>query len=305
MSNVATVRADQQTAFDAYDLVVLFWRERITLLVFTLLGLGAGVAVALLLPPIFRAEATVQVRAERAGAGALQALAGELGPLGALAGAAFGGNGDEKGVALATLQSRAIVQSYIERQNLLPLLYERQWDRKAKRWKSDDPDSVPTSQKAYRKFKEKIFGVEDDKKSGLVIVSVEWKDPVLAARWLNDLIADTNAMLKNRTIRESEASLRYLETQAKNTTIVELRIALYTLMEAEYKKLMIARNTEDYVLRIIDPAQVPKNKVRPQRGVIVALSSVLGLAAGLAFVILLSVFRKTQKAHRSSATAEY
>ena len=86
--------------------------------------------------------------------------------------------------------------------------------------------------------------------------------------------------------------MRYLEAQSKNTTMVELRLALSKLMEAEYKKLMIARNTEDYILRIIDPADVPKKKVRPRRMLIVGLGGVLGLTIGLAFVIVLNALRR-------------
>lgn len=277
--------------FDFYELFALLWKERLKLAMFVAVALAIGLAVAFLLTPIYRAEATVQVRAERAGTGTLQSLAGQLGPLGALAGAVLGGEGDERGVALATLQSRAVVQSYIERQNLLPILYERKWDAANERWKRNDSSYVPTAQEAYRKFRQKIFSVTDDSKSGLVVVAAEWKDPRLAAKWVEDLIAATNAMLKARAIAESEANLRYLEAQAKKVSIVELRHALYALMEAEYKKLMIAQNTEDYVLRAIDPVQVPKKQVRPRRALIVGLSGALGLLAGVAFVIVSSAVR--------------
>lgn len=289
------------TPFDLYDLVMLLWRERAKLALFTMAGLLVGIALAFLLTPIYRAEATVQVRSDRAGAGMLEALAGQLGPLGSLVGAALGNDQDDKGVTLATLQSRAILQGYIEHNNLLPLLFERKWDKSRNQWKREDPRYVPTSQDGYRKFKKKVFSVTDDKKSGLVIVAVEWKEPRTAVRWLNDLIAETNRTLKDRAIRESEANLRYLEGQLKNTTMVELRLALSKLMEVEYKKLMIARNTEDYILRIIDPADVPRKKVRPRRMLIVGVAGALGMGVGVAFVLVLNAVRR-RVASRSPAS---
>jgi uncharacterized protein involved in exopolysaccharide biosynthesis len=293
--------SEKRPAFDLYDYVMLLWRERVKLMIFTIAGLAAGLAVALLLPPIFRAEATVQVRAERAGAGMLDALAGQFGSLGSLVGAALGSEQDDRGITLATLQSRTIIQGYIENHKLLPELFDRKWDKARKRWKRDDPQFVPTSQDGFRKFKEKIFSVSDDKKTGLVIVAVEWKDPEIAVRWLNDLIGDTNRILKERTIKESEANLSYLEVQSKNTTMVELRLALSKLMEAEYKKLMIARNTEDYILRVIDPADVPKKKVRPRRTLIVGVAGAIGLMLGLAFVTVLNAMRARRMLRASSS----
>lgn len=291
MSSDQVLHPEPTTSFDLYELSALLWKERMKLAIFAAVGLALGIGVSLLLTPIYRAEATVQVRAERAGASTLQALAGQLGPLSAIAGAVLGRDGDDKGVALATLQSRAVVQSYIERRNLLPLLFERKWDEANGRWNRDDPNFVPTAQDGYKKFKEKIFSVTDDNKTGLVIVAAEWKDPQLAAQWVEELIADTNSMLKARAIQESEANLRYLEQQAEKVSIVELRRSLYALMEAEYKKLMVAQNTEDYVLRAIDPVQVPKKKVRPQRARIAALAGALGLLIGIAFVVLRNALR--------------
>jgi uncharacterized protein involved in exopolysaccharide biosynthesis len=189
------------------------------------------------------------------------------------------------------------VQTYIERNNLLPLLYARKWDEAKQRWNKDDPNFVPTAQDGYKKFKDKIFRVTEDNKTGLVIVAVEWKDPRLAAKWVEDLIADTNSMLKARAIMESEANLRYLEKQAEKVSIVELRRSLYALMEAEYKKLMVAQNTEDYVLRAIDPVQVPTKRVRPKRAQIAAMSGALGLLIGIGFVILRNALRRRSMMH--------
>ena len=69
----------------------------------------------------------------------MEALAGQLGSLGSLVGAALGSEGDERGVTLATLQSRMIVQGYIEQKNLLPELFDKKWDESRNTWKRDDP----------------------------------------------------------------------------------------------------------------------------------------------------------------------
>lgn len=284
MSRAAHAESDE--IVDLFGLLILLWRKRLTIVLVAVVFALVGTVVAFLLPPIYRAEATIQIRDEGGGANALRSLTSQLGPLSALAGAALGEDGDERSVALATLKSRAIIQSYIEKKNLLPVLYASRWDKEEGRWKRNDPFYVPTLQDAYKKFTKKVFSVAEDRKTNLVTVAVEWRNPEMAAEWVEGLLADANAALKMRTIKESEANLKYLETQAKKTSIVQLQMALYTLMEAEYKKLMIARNTEDYIFRIIDPPQVPKKKTRPKRALIILAALALGVVAGVGYVLL-------------------
>src|SRR5688572_28506024 len=83
-SNGHTLHAEQPAVFDIYDFVLILWTDRAKLLIFMIAGFLGGLAVALLSTPIFRAEATLQIRAERAGAVMMEALAGQLGSLGSL-----------------------------------------------------------------------------------------------------------------------------------------------------------------------------------------------------------------------------
>jgi len=275
-----------ETLINPRVLVKILWAAKFQIIGFAMVCFALGCTIAFLLPPIYQAEALLQIREDNSKNGALQSLAGQLGPLGALAGGSLGGDSGQKAIALATLKSHLIIEAYIERKNLLPLLFARKWDQERNQWKSDAVEYVPTLQDGYKKFTKEIFSAEEDKKTGLVTVSVEWKSPADAASWVSDLVADTNAMLKKRAIDEGEANLQYLEAQARKTAIIELQHSLYQLMEVELKKLMIARNSEDFILRAIDPVRVPKKKVRPQRMLIAALSLLLGVLIACTYVLV-------------------
>jgi uncharacterized protein involved in exopolysaccharide biosynthesis len=284
-------RSESPETFDLFAFLSLLGRGWMWIAIFAVVSAGVGAAVAFLITPIYHAEETVQIREERNNASALRSLAGSFGSLGELAGGALGDQRDERSIALAILSSRAIVEEFVRKNNLLPLLYPRRWDAARRQWKPLSPDRIPNLQDGYKKFMDGIFVVNEDKKTNLVTVAVDWKDPVMAAAWVAGLVADANTTLRDRTVRESEANLEYLKAQANLTTVVPLQTALYSLMETEYKKLMVAKNNEDSVFRVVDPVQVPKRKARPQRLFIVLAAFGLGLVAGVGYVMFVNARR--------------
>ena len=48
-------------------------------------------------------------------------------------------------------------------------------------------EDVPTEKKQL-KLSKSILSVVEDKKSGLINLSISWKDPEVAADWANDLV---------------------------------------------------------------------------------------------------------------------
>jgi uncharacterized protein involved in exopolysaccharide biosynthesis len=242
----------------------------------------------LLAPEVFRAEVLLQPRQEARGAQGISTVVSQIG-LPELVGVSLGGGGD-KAVAIATLKSRAVIEGFIATEGLLPALYADAWDPEGKRWKN--ADKAPNTWEAYNKFTASILRVAEDKKTGLVTLSVEWEDPQSAKRWAEQLVARTNEHLRANAISEGERNLEYLEAQAKAVGIVELRQSLFTLMETEQKKLMLAKGGSEFALKTIDPAVVPKKRVRPQRLKILALGMFLGGLLGVTIVLVRSAWNE-------------
>lgn len=270
----------QAAAEDEIDLRELFRvlaQRKETIAAITLFVTLVALAIALLTPKTYRAETLLTPVTEEKGGG-LSALAGQLGGLAGLAGISIGGGGGgDKAVSLATLKSRALIEKFIADQNLLPLLFERKWDAETKSWKESDPDKVPDLQDGYDLFNKQILNVSEDKKSGLVTLAIEWKSAELAANWANELVRRANEYLRQKVLDETQKNLAYLDQQAQQTSILEVRQAIYKLMESELKKAMLAKGSEQYAFKVIDPAVVTKKKIRPKRALIVSLGFLLGL----------------------------
>ena len=181
---------------------------------------------------------------------------------------------------------RSSHESLHTNKRFLPVLYASKWDRERNDWKTNDARSKPTLWKANKYFKEKIRRVSSDNKTGLVTLTITWSDPVFAAKWANDLVRMANDNLRDRAIAESERNISYLNEQAAKTDVVGIRQTIYNIMETEINKAMLAKGSEEYAFKIIDPAVVPEKPYSP-RPVLWTLGSLLGalvLSVAVAFV---------------------
>jgi uncharacterized protein involved in exopolysaccharide biosynthesis len=286
----------------ARDVLLFLWRSRwLTLLAVAVLGGGAAIAAWTVTP---RYTATVEVmpinNAEMGLGGSGSALT-QLGGLASLAGLSLGGSSAAKDEALATLQSEELTDKYIQQHDLMPILFWKAWNPKTRTWRHTDPRRIPTLWDANQVFKS-IRVVDDNVKTGVVKVSIDWKDPDQAAEWANGLVRLTNDDLRQKSIDEADRSIAYLNQAVLKTNIVEVRNAIYGLMEEEIKKEMVAEGRQDFALRVIDPAVPPQRPSAPRRFLWVAA----GILAGLFLGLLASALREimNDEAPSEGAAAE-
>jgi uncharacterized protein involved in exopolysaccharide biosynthesis len=127
--------------------------------------------------------------------------------------------------ALATLQSRALTESFVRELNLLPVLFSDAWDVERGRWRTRDGAQTPSFSDANDLIDSKIRKVSDDLQTGLVTLSIEWTDPELVAKWATELVTRTNMMVRERVVRDAERDIAFLQRQLQSTTAVEVRKA--------------------------------------------------------------------------------
>jgi uncharacterized protein involved in exopolysaccharide biosynthesis len=223
------------------------------------------------------------------GGGGAGAMMSQFGALANLAGVSIGGQ-SQKFEAIALLQSKFLTEMFIQQNNLLPVLFPKLWDAKAGRWISNDPKVVPTLWRGDAQFK-KIRSVVQDPKTELVTLSITWRDPVLAAKWANGLVALANEQTRDRAVRDSERHITYLRDQLTKTPLVPVQEALSNLMEGEYKQAMLAGGNDEYALKVIDPALVPETPSSIRRLFILLGGLLGGLFVACLFVFLRSSWR--------------
>jgi capsular polysaccharide biosynthesis protein len=285
--NESSSRGNSEEEISLKDMFSMFWRRKWLIAGVSIAFAGAAGVSAIVVPKSYAASSIVAPVSNSPGSGAasgLGALASSLGGLASLTGVALPGD-SKKFEALAVLQSESLTEKYIRDNNLLPIIFHGKWNSDQNRWKSEDPKKIPTVWLANDFFKKNIRAVSSDTKTGLATVTVTWSDPILAAKWANDLIKLTNEYLRAKAIREYEANLAYLNDQASKTNEVAIRQGLYSLIQDETGKVMLAKGNEEFALKVIDPAVAPERPYSPKPLVWVMFGLLVGLMLSVLVVL--------------------
>jgi uncharacterized protein involved in exopolysaccharide biosynthesis len=217
---------------------------------------------------------------------------GGIGGVASLVGINLGGGDSLTEEALAVLKSREFTQKFIDDHNLMPVLYAKIWDPRAQRWTVDEKHQ-PTPARAFRYFDKSIRLVTTEKKTGLITVSVDWKDRTLAADWANDLVRRLNLEMRQREMARADSAVGYLEKEFESTTAVATRQAIGHLIEMQVKQRMLASVTQEFAFRVIDHATVPDRDDRhfPNRILMVASGPIVGLIVGVLCILGIDALR--------------
>jgi LPS O-antigen subunit length determinant protein (WzzB/FepE family) len=268
------------------ELVSLCARSWKLLLACTMLAALIAAGISFLMHDTFRAEAIVAPVDEgnSVGSGIGHALGGQLGGLAALAGVQLGSSGGRRDADFATLASPGFARDFIVSRNLLPVLFADRWDPAVKAWRGSQP--APKLEDAVRKFTQHVRSIAEDKKTGMVTVTVEWTSPELAANWANGMIDMANERLRGEAMHNAEQSIEYLNRELAKPGLVDLHQAISQLIENQVNTAMVANVQHEYAFRFIDRAVAPEYRVSPRRTVITLVGAVLGLFAGFVGILI-------------------
>jgi uncharacterized protein involved in exopolysaccharide biosynthesis len=277
---------DDLSIADFVGLIRQRWR---LIAVITVVCTALTAAAAFLMTPVYEAR-VVLAPAKEEGTSALDKLAGSFGGFAELAGVDLGGGSSSKDEAVALLQSKLLTTQFIKDENLLPVLFARQWDAESGAWKETDSDEIPSLDDAFKLWDEDVRKVETSTTSELITLTIEWKDRELAARWAGELVRRANELMRARAIADAGSSISFLKSELEKTNVLEVRQAIYSLAESHFKTMALAKAREEYYFRVIDPPVAPDRDdyVSPKRALMIAAAVIGGAMLGLMVVIFLN-----------------
>ena len=289
---------------DLRELFGVLWAGRIKIIAITAVFAVASVVYALSVPNQYKATALLSP-AQSSGGGLSGAL-GQLGGLASLAGVSIGGGeSSEAQVAQEIMKSWSFIEGFIQSNDLAVEVYAAEgwskssnslqidsdlYDESDSQWlvENDDTGELgrPSSWKLFEDFS-KMLSVSEDKKSGLVSVSIEYYSPQIAKRWLDLYVAAINGHMQERKMAEVTRNITYLEAQIKKTNIAEMQEVFYTIIEEQIKSKMLAEASPDYAFVPVSPSMVPEEKSQPKRALICILGTLLGGMLSVLWVLVL------------------
>jgi uncharacterized protein involved in exopolysaccharide biosynthesis len=300
---------NQDDEIDLKELWLAIWSGKMLIIAITFVFAVASIAFALSKPNVYKASAILAPASAEGGAGGLAALAGQFGGLASMAGINLGGGGGDKtALSLEIIKSRSFVEKFITKHKLLvPLMAAENWDlatntlildedlydQNTKKWIREvkaPKKPEPSSWEAYKAFIERL-SVSQDKTTSMVNIEIEFYSPMIAKQWLEWLIADVNEFMREQDKKEAQDSIDYLTVQLENIKVAAMETVFYQLIEEQTKNMMLTQVKAEYVLKTIDPAQVPDEKSGPKRALIVVLGTMLGGMLSV-LIVLIRYFSK-------------
>jgi uncharacterized protein involved in exopolysaccharide biosynthesis len=267
---------------DAINLLDLLTTVVENLKLLVLGSLGAGVlalGISFLITPTFTAKTTMIPPGQSSGGGAA-ALLGQLGGLGALAGGAAGIKSPVDQY-LAYLESNTLRDELIEKFKLRER-YEAKYQQDARKTLKD------------------LTKATADKKSGLITIEVDDKDPQFAANLANAYVQALSHMIGELALKETKVKRELLEKQITEATQKSyqspiVREAVIQSLIREYESARIDEHKDNPYLAQVDVAEVPELKTKPKKALIAVVTTLATAFLLLLFVFIRNTLRKVEQ----------
>ena len=209
---------------------------------------------------------------------------------------------DKTQLAMETVKSRDFFDYFITKRDLLPkILFGLGFDQKTqdvkinsqyydldtKEWKI----TPPSSDIAYDSFYS-FFDIQKDRRSGVIYMSFQNDNPVIAQKWLSFALEDLNSYLKMQDSQKYMKSVEYLNKNINATNLPDVKKGLVAFILTNTQKLMLTEITDEYAFKIIEKPILPIKKSSPRRSIICILFAITGLFSSIFLIIIFRAFDK-------------
>jgi uncharacterized protein involved in exopolysaccharide biosynthesis len=294
---------------DLRELFGVLWAGSLKIIAITTVFAFLSVIYALSVPDQYKSVTTL-APAQSDNSDLTGAL-GQMSGLASLAGVSVSSKSSEVKTAQEIMKSWSFIEGFIAENNIAAEVYAAQeWSRESNELQIDDglydtetktwlvengnSDEVgpPSSWKLFKSFSERL-AVSEDKKTGLVTVSIEYYSPQIAKQWLDMYVAAINAHMRQRQMEKITNNINYLQAQIEQSSVAKMREVFYNIIEEQMKNKMLAEASPDYVFVTVSPSMVPEVKSQPQRIIICILGTLLGGMLSVLLVLMMHYARKS------------
>lgn len=284
-------------------------KSKTSIFLCAIMALIIGTLIAFTKPDIYK-TATVLTNATDNLKTSGNPFPSQISGLANMVGLNIGGNGSSTYNTITILESKSFIISFIKDENIKPIIFDERWDKENSEWKSAGivdslkntfkgflmgPDYEvtyePSDLEAYERFSRRNMEVEFDIEKDQITLSIYAETPEYCIQWANHLIAKFNNHARTQEQEEAMKSLELLERELGETSISEIQQILFQLIEANKKKLLLAKVKEEYALKTLDSAFLPEIPISPNRALIIIVFGILGMIAAIIAVILYYAFK--------------
>lgn len=147
-------------------------------------------------------------------------------------------------------------------------------------------DYIPPNAPRLSSWLEEAFSVAEDRDTGFLTLTSETPNPDLILAVMEETTRVTDAIIKDRFVAGAEQTVEFYQRKIATARSREHREALAQLITQEEQKLMLASNSNYFVVEPLTHPTVSLYPTSPKSSLVLALALVMGSFVGAAVVLL-------------------
>jgi LPS O-antigen subunit length determinant protein (WzzB/FepE family) len=149
----------------------------------------------------------------------------------------------------------------------------------------------PSSQKAFRKYKQTL-NVYEDEITGFITISIQHQSPIVAKDWVELIVYNINESMRELDKQDAQNAINFLSQSSNSTNVQSIREVINRILESKMQTLMLASTNKAYIFKTIDSPIAPEVKSGPARSFICFMGTLIGGIISLLIVFLNHRIRK-------------
>jgi uncharacterized protein involved in exopolysaccharide biosynthesis len=256
------------------------------LIIFTVvIAVTATAIISFLSPRIYEAKAVIMPVAQSQEQSGMSAIALQLG---------IASNQTSNASELfSLLQSNILMERIIIKNNLVPVFFGE--DAKGKKENEQIWDGI-------RYLKNTIYKARDNKRDGIIELSVEFKDPEISARILTYILTELTDYMSSEAKRVADTNKKYLESLIDKNSDPLIKQKIYAMIARQIEISMMAEVKENFAFKILDPPRIPDMKIRPRITMNIMLSFIMSLIGGICLAFIMEHIKSTKISGQKSGS---
>lgn len=183
---------------------------------------------------------------------------------------------------VSLLQSNILMERVINKYDLMPVFFGKEakerniWD-------------------GIRYLKNGIYKVNDNKRDGVIELSVEFKDPDVSAHTLTYILTELTDYMSGEAKRVAETNRTYLESLIEKNADPLIKQNIYSLIARQIEISMMAEVKENFAFKVLDPPRASDRKIKPKIRENIMFSFIVSLFAGIGLTFFIEYLKKLKK----------
>lgn len=271
--------SDEITLLDYIDVLT---RHKKLIIITVAIAVAAAAIISFLSPKIYEAKAVIMPVSQTQEQSSMSKIASQFDIMSSQT-----SNASE---LFSLLQSNILMERVIIKNDLIPVFFGE--SARVKKENEQIWDGI-------RYLKNTVYKVRDNKREGVIELSVEFRDPQMSAGILTCILTELTDYMSSEAKRVADTNKKYLESLIDKNSDPLIKQKIYRLIARQIELSMMAEVKENFAFKILDPPKIPARKIRPRITMNIISSFIISLAGAICLAFIMDYIESSKKSRQN------